>query len=300
MDFNNPKIVTVLISGGVSIVTVLLGFVLKACFERHFLLFKLESEHRYEQKKKIKEVLARYKTQLLDAGETLNHRLWNFSGNYDEEWHGTQKAGDFANHYYLASFVYRMLAFFAWVRQIESDMVHLDTTIASKDDLNFVKFLRLFTQTQCDLELFKGIKYDKAYAKDHFFHNNFQHMCDRLLDGGKVISFAEFKGNKNSAREEASPMVNFLAGMNPKESRLRWDRLQAFHFVLLMFMNCYGYDFQYTTKEKITDLLSFQSRPNQVVNNLGTMISRIRLDQQKEVKQVLETLNKSMVTPINA
>jgi len=287
MDLNDPKIVAALIAATVSVVTVLLGFLFKAWFERYFLIFKLESEHRYEQKKKIKEVLARYKTQLLDAGETLNHRLWNFSENYKENWHALPRSNDISNHYYLASFVYRLLAFFAWVRRIETKMVHLDTTIASKDDLHFVKFLRLLTHTLCDIELFSGLKYDKSHATDHFFHNNFLHMCESFLRGEEVISFAEFRENEGKHSEEAIPMVRFIGGMNPKEERFRWDRLQAFHYVLLMFMNSYGYDFQYTDKSKARELISRQPRPNKVVGNLNALLTRMHLHHHSEVRKIL-------------
>jgi len=290
MDLDNPKIMAALIAATVSVITVLLCFLFKVWFERYFLIFKLESEHRYQQKKKIKEVLARYKTQLLDTGESLNHRLWNFSENYKENWHTVPDSGDLANYYYLASFVYRLLAFFAWVRRVESKMVHLDTTIASKDDLHFVKFLRLLTQNLCDVNLFSGFKYDKSRATDHFFHNNFVHMCECFWNGEEVLTFADFKENKGSCCDEAAPMVRFLNAINPNEERLRWDRLQAFHYVLLMFMNSYGYDFQYTDAKKMRDLLSRQSRPNRLVRNLNALIDRMHLHRQKEARKILETL----------
>lgn len=290
MNLDNPNIVAALIAAAVSVVTVLLGFLFKAWFERYFLIFKLESKHRYEQKKKIKEVLARYKTQLLDAGESLNHRLWNFSENYKENWHTAPSSGDLANHYYLASFVYRLLVFFAWVRRVESKMVHLDTTIASKDDLHFVKFLRLLTQALCDVELFSGLKYDKSRATDHFFHNNFVHMCECFWSDEEMFSFADFKENKGSCCDEAASMVRFVSGMNPDEARLRWDRLHALHYVLLMFMNSYGYDFQYTDATKMHELLSRQPRPNKVVRNLNALLSRMHLHRQKEVRKILEAL----------
>lgn len=144
MNIEDPKIIAALISAFVSILTVLLALFLKAWFERHFLIFKLEAEHHYEQKKRVKEVIAKHKTQLLDSSETLNHRLWNFADNYKHNWHKIKDINTLTNHYYLASFSYRILAFFAWVRKIESEMVYLDTTIASRKDLNLIKFLRIF------------------------------------------------------------------------------------------------------------------------------------------------------------
>jgi hypothetical protein len=250
----------------------------------------LEAEHRYDQKKKVKEVLARHKTQLLDAGEALNHRLWNFSENHTKNWHSVSLSSpiDTNRHYYLLSFTFRLLEFFAHVGRVESEMVYLDTTIASKDDLDFVKCLRMFTQTMCDCELFAGIDYDTSYAKDHFFRNNFVHMHQCFLSGDGVVSYSDFKQNKGACLVEARPMIDFLNGTNPDEARLRWDRLQAFHYVLIMFLNSYGYDFQHTDEQKMLKLLANQPRKNKVVDNLKTMIARMHLNRQREMKKILK------------
>jgi hypothetical protein len=291
MDLHNLKIQTVLISAFVSIVTLLLGFFFKAWFERHFIIFKLEAEHRYDQKKKVKEVLARHKTQLLDAGEGLNHRLWNFSENYPEKWHSISFPIDLNRHYYILSFTFRLLEFFACVGRVESEMVYLDTTIASKDDLDFVKCLRIFTQTMCDADLFAGLNYDNSYAKDHFFRNNFIHMHQCFLSSDGIVSYSDFKQNKSACLDEAKPMIDFLNAMNPEEARLRWDRLQAFHYVLIMFLNSYGYDFQHTDQQKMLNLLAKQPRKNKVIENLKAMVTQMRLDRKKEFRKILETLN---------
>ncbi|OPY64651.1 MAG: hypothetical protein A4E62_02817 [Syntrophorhabdus sp. PtaU1.Bin002] len=283
---------TVLISAGVSIVTVLLSFLLKAWFERYFLIFKLEAEHRYEQKKKIKEVIAKNKTSLLDAAESLNHRLWNFSKNYEKGWHKLSGKLVPDSHYYLASFAYRILSFYAWVRRVEIQMVYLDATVASRDDLNFLKFLRLFEQTMCDTVLFEGLKYNSFYSRDHFFKNNFVHMCECFWKNDEIMSYADFKSNTAGCLEEAEPMVDFLSGMNPEESRLRWDRLQALHYVLLMFLNSYGYEFQRTSIDKIKSLLDSAPRQNKTIRNMESMIEEMSLGKHSEVKRVLETLQK--------
>ena len=284
MKLDNPTVQSALIAAIVSIITVVLGFLFRAWYERYFFIFTLESEHRYDQKKKIKEALAHHKTLLLDVGESLNHRLWNFLDNHANNWHSVKDG------YYLSSFTYRMLAFFACVSQVESQMVFLDTTIASKDDLNFVKFLRLFSQTMCDVELFTGLGYDASHAKDHFFRNDFIHMSQCFLDKESIITYADFRANTRSASDEALPMFTFLYGMSPDEDRLRWDRLQAFHYVLLMFLNSYGYDFQYTNEQKMHDLLSKQPREIKVTENLRTMLARMHLNNKKEVKKVLKVL----------
>lgn len=287
------KITVALISGAVSIVTVLFSFLLKAWFERHFVIFKLEAEHQYEQKKQIKGVIAKNKTSLLDAAESLNHRLWNFSANYTRNWHilddDYKKLPDY---YYLASFVYRILHFFAWVRRIETQMVYIDATVASPNDITFIKFLRVINQSMCDTVLFDGLEYNEFYATDHFFRNDFNYMCECFWNDEDIVSYAEFKNGKNSCLIEAEPMALFLNGMNPEESRYRWDRLQVLHYLLIMFLNVYGYDFQQSNQEKIDELLSRSTRPNKTITNLERILSDVSLTKNQEVKNTLKILKK--------
>lgn len=156
ISLNDPKVIAAIISASVSIITVILSFMFKSFFERHFYVFKLESEHQYEQRKKIKEILSRNKIHLLSASDSLRHRLWNLLENYPKNWHVVRNEMDFVDSYYLRSFVYRILCFFAWIRKLEREIVYLDTTVASKQDLELIKFLRLFPAILCDVQLFSG------------------------------------------------------------------------------------------------------------------------------------------------
>ncbi|MFQ5532073.1 MAG: hypothetical protein ACE5ES_05655, partial [Candidatus Nanoarchaeia archaeon] len=87
MENIDPKIVAAIISAIVSIVVVILSFIFRSVFEKHFHLFKLKSEHIYDQRKQIKSILSKNKRRILNISEMLNHRLWNFSNNYREKWH---------------------------------------------------------------------------------------------------------------------------------------------------------------------------------------------------------------------
>lgn len=292
MNWEDPKIQAAVISAFVSVVIVLLSFLFKSFFERHFHIFKLESEHEYEQRKKIKEVIAKYKTQLLDAAESLNHRLWNFTANYNREWHTAQNLKLLPEHYYLASFTYRLLAFFAWLRKVEREMIYLDSTIATRQDLNFVKYLKLFPHLMCDVALFDGLDYNTEFAKDHFFRNDLLHICDQFCSENGVIQFSEFKEDNNQILQEILPIADFISGMSPSEDRLRWDRLQALHFILMIFLNSYGYDFQYTDEEKISEIAS-RTRPSKVVPNLRNLLNRFGLGNDKEVKKTLDSIERS-------
>jgi hypothetical protein len=288
----DPRITAAFISAIVSIVTVLLSFLLKTWFERYFFIFKLESEHRYKQKKKIKDVIARNKTPLLDAAESLNNRLWNFATNYKKGWHNLSGSMDPSRHYYLASFTYRFMSFFAWVRKVESQMIYLDGTIASRDDLNFLKFLRLLDQIMCDAALFTGLEYDDNISRDHFFKNNFVHMCECFWKNDEIMSYSDFKNNVGQCLDEAAPVIDFLSGICPEEQRFRWDRLQALHYVLLLFLNSYGYDFQRTSIKKIIYLVNLSPRKNKTITNIADMITEISLGKHSEIQRASSILRK--------
>jgi len=284
------KILVALISAAVSLVTVLLSFLLKAWFERHFIIFKLESEYEYEQKKKTKEIIAKNKTTLLDAAESLNYRLWNFSENYVNNWHYTEDISTIPKQYYLSSFSYRILSFFALVHKTEKEMIYLDTTVASPTDLYFLKFLKFFTQVMCDDTLYNGLGYDSNVASDHFFRNHLVQMCECFWDKEKLMTFSDYKSDHQDCLQKTIHMPKFINGINPNEDRLRWDRLQSLHFVLIMFLNAFGYDFLYTDSYKIKSLLAKSPRPNKTFSNLTDMMQRMKLDQQKEVKKILPML----------
>ena len=87
--FNNAdiKLQVVIISSLTSIAIFLLGWLIKVIYERNSLNYKLKKEYQFEQKKKLKEEIAKNKMHLLNSAEELNHRLWNFSQHVDENWH---------------------------------------------------------------------------------------------------------------------------------------------------------------------------------------------------------------------
>lgn len=135
MGTSNNLLITAFISIFTTLITLLIALFapkLKEIFDRRFQLFKLQSEHEYEQRREVKKILSKNKIQLLNACEELNHRLWNFYGeNYLKKWHQISDI-DVHEHYYFVSFIYRFIAVFVWVRKIEKEMVYLDTTFAFK------------------------------------------------------------------------------------------------------------------------------------------------------------------------
>lgn len=250
---------------------------------------KLGVDHEYEQKKKIKEVISKYKVVLIESAESLNHRIWNLNTNLKEMWH-EKKDIDIEEQYYLYSFVYRFIAFYAWCRVAEKNMIFLDSTVADNEDLDFVKFLKLLPQTMCDVSLFKGLEYDRNEDKDHFFTNTFQEILEQIQMDTGILSFVEFKEKLSEEDIDVSKVIDFISGICPEEERFRWFRLQSMHYALLLFLNNFGYDFQKTDIEKIRELRTgFPDNPT--LSNLVNMFVNLKLDKNIEVRAFLDTIH---------
>lgn len=272
-----------LISAVVSIVTFFITNWLKNYFENKLLQRNLETEHTFNQRKKIKEVLAKYKVHLLTACEDLNYRFWNFANTYNENWLDVKGEYD-EEHYYFHSFCFRILAVFAWINKIQKEMIFLDTTIASKKDLEFIKFLRVLPQIFCELTIFEGKDANGNTAVDHFFKNNFEILPDCIITKEGINSYSEFIKNLPINRYSLIQFFLFMDGISPTENRKRWDRLHLLNLTLIIFLNNYGYDYQRTNKNLMKDAIT-KPKVSNYLENYFSFLSKYYLTNNLEVKR---------------
>ncbi len=280
MDLTSPNIQSALIAATVTIVTLILRALAKPLWERSFHNFKLESEYKYDQKKRIREAISKYKVPLLNAAESLNHRLWNFSKNSQEAWHIQKPEENLSEKYYLVSFCYRFLLFFALCQKIELELVFLDSTVSTDKDLEMLKYLKFFPQLFCDAALFEGRGYDPSKPKDHFFGDDFRALISKLSEGDNLISFSEFKAK--TIESEFAAILNYFSGVSVDQSCNRWQALNAFHFMLMPFLNDYGYDFQGTPHSKMSELAKTLPE-NALIENLKKLIERTGMAKNKSL-----------------
>lgn len=294
IDFlTNEKVVPVIISAVTTVVVFFLTLLTKNYVDTKILRSKLDAEHKFDQRKKIKEVLARHKVHLLTACEDFNHRMWNFANKHQEEWLHVE--GDFYNkHYYFHSFVYRHLAIFAWTKKIQKEMIYLDTTIADKEDLEFVKFLNIFPRMFCDLTFLEGLNADGNKTDDHFFRNEFDLLADNLISNAGVKSFSEYMDELNIIGPKINRLFLFFDSVSPNEDRKRWDRLHFFHLTVLMFLNNYGYDFQITNDKKLKKVLT-NPKKSKHLDNYFNFLNEYHLTDNKPIKN-LKKLAKNLPT----
>jgi hypothetical protein len=287
---NSPEAVAAVVAAITSLVTLFLTLLTKNFIEKKLLVFKLNKEHEFEQRKKIKNVLAFNKSHLLNACENLNHRLWNFAKPDHYKW--LDLKGDYSdkNHYYFHSFIYRILAVNAWMNKIHSELIHLDTTIATDEDLEFIKFMRFYGRIFSDTDFFKGFKYDYNNQTDHIFKNNIDELYQCVTINGKIISFNEYlKEVPNLCEEKLYILYRLMDGINDKEKRLRWHWLQILKLLNLSFLNAYGYDYQQTPKEKLVIAINSPGG-SKLYDNFIFLLQEHKLQNQKQVKQLIKLI----------
>lgn len=283
------KVFPALISAITTVVVFFLTLLSKNYIDTRILSSKLETEHKFDQRKKIKEVLAKHKVHLLSACENLNHRMWNFAKNYEKGW--IQIGGNYTvENYYLHTFAYRILCLYAWINKIQKEMIFLDTTIATKEDLEFIKFLKVFPQIFCDLTFIEGKNAKGDYAVDHFFRDNFEQLPTCIMSEVELKSYTEFIQNLSFINKDLKSLFEFLDGISPNEKRKRWDRLHFLNLTLIIFLNNYGYDFQQTNEKKIEEILSIP-KTSAHLESYFAVLKEYHLDKNKQVK-IIEKIAK--------
>jgi hypothetical protein len=282
----SDSLITTLIAGGTGLISSLITvYWLKPKIDKKFHIFQLEENYKHEQAKKIKEIIGQYKSQLLNSAEHLHSRLKNYSKNCDENW--LEVNGDYhTNHYYMDTMVYRFLNFFAYIKLVEDNLEYLDTTNSENDDMEMIRYFRIFADVISDVDLFKGSDYDANNQSDHIFRNRFGQYYECLIQEKEIISFNLFEDRKDELIEYIQPIYMFFDGMNKTEPRYRLERLKCFHCILMSFLNHFGYDFQETKLTKVQKLKKMLG-PLKFESGLKNIIKKYKLKESKQQAELI-------------
>lgn len=274
-----------IISACVSIFIFFVGKFLDGYF---FYNYKMNSDHKYEQRKKIKERISANRIKILDSAESLNYRLWNFTSNSEEGWQSINEGEDVREKYYLYSFCYRFIAFLSWCNKAEKELVYLDSTLSDENDLSFVKYLKLMQNIFSDAGMFEGLSYDKTHAKDHFFKDDLVSICHLLIkENGDIMNYSEFK---EIDCRKIKIVIDYLSAVSLSKSCNKWYMINSFHLVLISFLTRFGYDYQMTETKDINKLKNYWSR-NPTFKNIKYAIGKFKLDKNKEIKKIFNSID---------
>ena len=268
----DSRVLAAIIAAIVSLITV---YWLKPKIDKNFHLFQLKENYKHDQAKKIKETIGKYKSQLINSGELLNNRLKNYAKNHEENWLDIKE--DYLNsHHYMDTTVHRFISFFAYIELIQENLEFLDTTNSESNDLEMIRYFRIFFDIMTDVDLFEGTNYDATFQKDHFFRNLFSQYIRSLIVQNEVLNFDQFEKERANKYLEIIPVYNFFDGISTTEARLRIERIKSFHIILIAFLNYFGYDFQSTPYNKI-DFLKEKLGPLKFNKGLIEIVKKYKL-----------------------
>ncbi len=290
--FNNLdiKLQVVIISSITSLTVFLLGWFFKFIYERISLSHKLNKEFQFEQKKKLKEEIAKNKTHLLNSVEALNHRMWNFSQNVGENWHNVSENDWFQNgdQYYINSFVYRFLCFLHWTIKTEKDTISVDTTIANKDDITYLKWIKTFKDIFTDADLLQDLNYNRAHNTNHFFKNDLIGYTKWVTENNRVIDFDEFETKLRYNYDSLQKVIEYFSQIVGDDTDKNLNVLRCYHLLAIKFLNDYGHDYQLTEKEKLNKITSLYKSKLKIKSGFSEFVSKSKLD--KEMKGILKKI----------
>lgn len=275
----NTELQMVIISSLTSIIVFILGWLLKICFERNTLNYKLKKEFEFNQKMKLKEDIAKNKVPLLNAIEEMNHRLWNFNKNIGEGWHRIKKINWFnEDQYYLNSFIYRFLTFLHWTIKTEKDTISVDTTIADAKDILFLKYIKTFKDIFTAADILKELDYDRTFNTNHFYKNDLVGYTKLVLFNGKVIDFDDFETKLNYSYDTLQLVIEYFSSIDNNDDNKNLNVLRCFHLLCISFLNEFGHDYQKTDKKEIKELINFYKSKIKILNGFKEFIKKSNLE----------------------
>lgn len=244
-----------------------------------------EVAYEFEQRKRIADKLGRYHGPLVSSAAELAVRLSNLEENHAKNW---QKTNESFEGYYFRSCVYRFMKFFAVVRMIEKEALHLDARTARREDIDFLNFAQAFSWLMSDKDLFSGLKYDSSKQHDHFFADMLRLYSDRCIVKEDVLSFEDFFADEEFSAKYRGVLL-FWDGISPDEPRYRWDRLMAFHLLLKTFLDSFGFPrhaMDHTEFSKIAD----HAQHKVVIENLCERVPMYDLSENPSCRKMLHWL----------
>jgi hypothetical protein len=290
----SPSVAAALVSLLVTVLTLvvsgLVGPSVKFAFDKRLEGQKLELAYRWEQRKALKDHIARHRGRFLESAEALAQRLWNYQENQSQGWLNLHGSHFGAVAYYPLSFAHRLLHCLSAARSMEREALFIDTSVAADDDTTFLKALKLTTQVWTDTGLFGGVAYDQAEASDHFFKDNLRSMAEQFATVEGAMSLNAFEA---AVAKEDHPYIDvfrFVDGLNRSETRHRHDRVTCAQLVLIATLNRFGYDFQGTDDEATRQVIGYVREPA-VLMNLVVLIKRMHLDSDHEFQRLIALID---------
>jgi len=279
----------------VSVITALITVSYKSSRDRKNYEEKLKLDHSLSEQRKIKESIAKYKVHMINACEELSNRFKSLMLVHEKKWHHVNGNYLSDDRYYFNSFVYRFASVIWWSNKVEMELVYLDTTVAEREDLDFIKFCKKFSSILCQAKLFKGLDYDDSKETDHFFKHKLISQASKLNDNNSfIVEYSAYENDLSQYIKGMKGICKFIDGISPNEERYRWARIYCMQLLNAAFLNTYGYDFQQIDGQMIQEIVTSISGCNNgdiILNNFIELIKDYKLNENHEVSKLINTIN---------
>jgi hypothetical protein len=291
LDHFSPAAQAAIIAAFVGLITGSVGPAVKHFWDRWSLRHRLKTEHEYSERKKLRELISTSHGRVLEAAESLNHRLWNLKMNQGQPWlklNGRyEKTGE---HYYFRTTIYRMLVFLRQLKEFQDRAIYIDARIAERTDVLFLMYAKALEWALTDVALFGGLPYDPNNATDHLFKGHMRVACEVCVQDNPDFLLSKFESDLREGKflEEFRPLYRFFDGLS-SDGSLRWDRIVAFHLLLCSFINTFGYPMQRTSPEQIKEI-SNSMRHSKVLTNLLYWCEKLGINSHKEGRKIIRIL----------
>jgi hypothetical protein len=226
------------------------------------------------------------------VSEELNYRLWNFIPNIDENWHSIEETEWVEEkHYYLRSFVYRLIIFIFWILETEKSLIHFDSTVADKKDLDYIKYIKIFKNIFCDILLLKDLDYPNDATTNHFYKNDLPRYAEYIRgENGETIDFDSFYSKTKDDYSKIKKVFLYINEIENKPENKNLNVLRCFHLLLIQFLTEYGHDYQKTDKSKTKKLIKDHYHSIKIKTAFEYFLIRNKLE--AEMKGILRKLKK--------
>jgi len=280
---------TTIISGLTSIIILFLTWIYGTLNERYNLNYKLRKEYEFEQKKKLKEEIAKNKILLLNSIEEMSYRIYNLNLNLHRGWQNVSSSDWFSNEqYFVNSSIYRHLEFFHWVIKTEKDTISVDSTLADKNDILYLTYIKTFKNIFSDVDLLSELGYNAGDDTNHFFKNDIETYGNWISSNGQTIDFDSFKTKLKYGYTEYKKVIEYWTKIQNDENDKNLNTLWSFHLISISFLNRYGHNYQKTDKKKLKILTDTYRQKLKVKVGFKNFIIKNKLN--KEMNEILKAI----------
>lgn len=284
----DPRVDVAIIAAGVALATTILAPFVKHPFDRALERHRLKAEQEYEQRRKLRRLIASFHGRLLEASDMFHFRMLSlYADKEHDDWfsipgdqYGDLRPGEL-NSYYFHSTLLRFLRLMSLATRFESSAFFIQSDLGSKRDVKFLFFAKGMRWMATDTELFADLapRYEVANADAHFFTDHLRDMCSVIVNKDEtergLEKFADLLGQQQ-ARSRLDPVLSFFAGLDRTGARRTWDRLVALDLVVMAFLNEFGYEEQKSSDELFRRVAN-QLRDPTIATNLLVLMHALHL-----------------------